>query len=195
MDKRRFEEKLSNVKAFIFDMDGTIIDLEELNHKGYTDTIYKYFKIKLGNDDYQKYFSGTRTAEAFEGFLKNKKIYDYGVDELISDFRKSKRYNLKNNPDDVIFLKNGIGKFLSLVKQNNYSTCLATSTYKEFVDIILEHFKLKTSFYIVLTADDVTEGKPSPQIYNTAIERLNIRKETAVVFEDSKNGISSAQSA
>jgi beta-phosphoglucomutase len=195
MNKAKLQNQLKTKKAFIFDMDGTIIDLEELNHKGYAETIKKFFNITLNNDDYQKYFSGTRTAEAFDGFLKSKQINDYDVNKLISDFREGKRYNLKNNPDEVGFLKKGIANFLNSLKQKGYSTCLATSTVKEFVDIILEHFQLKTLFDIVLTADDVTKGKPNPQIYNTAIDRLDITREEAVVFEDSKNGIASAQNA
>ena len=94
MDKRGVVKEIKKKKAFIFDMDGTIIDLEELNYKGYAGTINKFFKIRLNNNDYQKYFSGTRTAEAFDGFLKNKGIANYDVDELISDFREGKRYNL-----------------------------------------------------------------------------------------------------
>ncbi len=195
MSRDTLIKQLNKKKAFIFDMDGTIIDLEELNHKGYADTIKKSFDIELTNEDYQKYFSGTRTADAFNGFLKSKSVSDYEVEELIKDFRDGKRYNLKNNPDEVVFLKRGVVAFLENLKKGGLATCLATSTVKEFVDIILGHFDLNKFLDVVLTADDVTKGKPDPQIYNIAIDRLDVKKDEAVVFEDSKNGIDSAKNA
>lgn len=74
MDKNKFKEQIKSKRMFIFDMDGTILDLEELNHQSYLGTVKKFFWIDLGNDDYQKYFSGTRTAEAFDRFAKTEEL-------------------------------------------------------------------------------------------------------------------------
>lgn len=85
--------------------------------------------------------------------------------------------------------------YLKYLKEKGYKTCLATSTVKEFVDVILKHYGLLEYFDEVLTADDVTKGKPDPQIYNIALKRLMVSKGEAIVFEDSKNGVSSAKNA
>lgn len=195
MNEKNLKSSIIGKKAFIFDMDGTILDLEGLNFKGYGATVKKFFGLELDNKDYQKYFSGTRTAEAFGGYLKSKGKKNYDVDELISDFRKNKRYQLKTNASQVIRPKKNAIELFKLLKAKKLSTCLATSTVKEFVDIILKHFDIKQYFDVVLTAEDVSKGKPDPQIYLTAIEGLQVPESNAVVFEDSKNGIASAKGA
>lgn len=189
------QQTLNKKQYFIFDMDGTLVDLEELNHKGYAVTVEEFFALTLTNEDYQKYFSGTRTAEAFHGFLQSKKVGEYDVDELIRHFRSIKRDKLINTPEEVVSLKKGAKKYLEYLQGRDFAVCLATSTVPEFVTAITRHFDIDRLFDLTLTADDVTIGKPDPQIYNTAIEKLQASKEAAIVFEDSKNGIESAKNA
>lgn len=195
MHRNELLQQIVSKGAFIFDMDGTILDLEELNHGGYSETVKKYFNLDLSNHDYQTFFSGTKTADGFNGYLKNCGVSAYDVDDLIVDFRKSKRESLIHKTDDVVHLKDGIRQFLKKLKSHEKKTCLATSTVKEFVDIIVDHYELRTLFDVILTADDVTVGKPSPKIYQTAANRLKVTAEDCVVFEDSKSGIESAKNA
>ncbi|MDD3648221.1 MAG: HAD family phosphatase [Candidatus Dojkabacteria bacterium] len=186
---------LKTKEAFIFDMDGTILDLEDLNFKGYASTVKKFFDLDLDNHNYQKYFSGTRTAEAFCGYLDSQKKKDFDVDELINDFRRAKRKNLELNITEVVRLTPGIREFLANLKLVGKQTCLATSTVKEFVDIIVDHFRFRELFDVIITAEDLTKGKPDPQIYNLAVDKLGVGKSDALVFEDSRNGIAAAKSA
>ena len=185
-------EELKTKQCFIFDMDGTLVNLEELNKKGYQLTIKKFFDIELSHDDYQKYFSGTRTAEAFNGYLKSKNISDYNVDELIKDFRTIKEYELINNTKEVAKLIDGAREYLEQLKSQNKTIILATSTIKKFVDIILGKFEIIQYFDHIVTAEDVTKGKPDPEIFNIAQDKSQREKESCVVFEDSKNGINAA---
>lgn len=186
---------LQTKTAFIFDMDGTIIDLEELNYSGYKQTVKNFFNLDLDNNNYQKYFSGAKTAKGFQDFLGSNNISDYDVDELITDFRKLKREGLIQRTNEVTKLKSGTKEFLIKLKSQGKKTCLATSTVKEFTNILLSHYQLGTLFDVILTAEDVTKGKPNPQIYNKAVELLNVTKDESIVFEDSRNGILSAKNA
>ncbi len=186
---------LKTKTAFIFDMDGTILDMENLNYSGYKETVKEFFNLELDNSKYQQYFSGSRTARGFKDFLQSNNITDYNVDKLIKAFREIKRTNLINKPESVTKLKPGIIDYLEKLKQSNKKIALATSTVKEFVDIILNYYDLVKFFDVILTAEDVTKGKPDPQIYNIAVFKLDVNKEESVVFEDSKNGILSAKKA
>ena len=186
---------LNTKQCFIFDMDGTLINLEELNHTSYSNTIKEYFKQEINNDDYQKYFSGTKTAKAFEGYLKNKNINNFNTEELITHFRKQKRYNLENNFKQCVTLIEGAQEYLELLKSKNKTIILATSTIKDFVDIITQKLDLIKYFNHIITAEDITKGKPDPEIFFLALKKSKIEKEKAVVFEDSKNGISAGVSS
>jgi HAD superfamily hydrolase (TIGR01509 family) len=177
-------------KCFIFDMDGTLVNLEDLNHTSYSNTIKEYFNQEISNNDYQKYFSGTKTAKAFKGYLKSKKIDNFNTEKLIEHFRKQKRYNLENNFENCVTLIKGAKEYLKLLKSNKKTIILATSTIKDFVDIIVQKLGLSDYFNFIITAEDIKNGKPNPEIFLLAMQKANISKQDAVIFEDSKNGIS-----
>lgn len=182
-------------EAFIFDMDGTIVDLEELNYRGYLQTVKESFDLDLSEIEYLKHFAGSRTAEGFQSYLKEQDIIEYEVEELVRNFRNIKRENLENKTKEVVSLKEGVKKYFEYLKSEDKKICLATSTVEEFVNIIIEFFNLSEYFNTIITAEDVTEGKPSPQVYKFALDKLGTNKEKSVVFEDSKNGIASAKNA
>lgn len=189
-------EKLTNAKqAFIFDMDGTIVDLEQLNYTGYKETLQKFFDIDLDWENYLKYFAGTRTAEALNSFLQAHNESNYDVDQLIKNFRDIKGENLKNNFKQTVSLKPGILEYLNFLKSKSKQIALATSSVQKFTHLILKNFEIEKYFAPILTAADITNGKPDPEIYNKAIDLLKVEKQDALVFEDSKNGIESGLNA
>lgn len=102
---------------------------------------------------------------------------------------------MQNNIAEVVLLKDGVIEYFDFLKSEGKKIALATSTVKEFVDLVIVHFGFGKYFDLVLTAEDVSKGKPDPEIYNIAVARFNADKEKCVVFEDSKNGIQSAQNA
>jgi HAD superfamily hydrolase (TIGR01509 family) len=185
-------EQLREKSCFIFDMDGTLINLENLNHTSYSNTIKEYFDMEISNDEYQRYFSGTKTAKAFKGYLESKGIKEYDVDELIKHFRKQKRYNLENNFDNSVKLIKGAKEYLTVLKSMDKKLVLATSTIKDFVEIIVNKLDIQKYFDTIITAEDITKGKPNPDIFLLALNKSGFSKEEAVIFEDSKNGISAA---
>jgi HAD superfamily hydrolase (TIGR01509 family) len=173
-------------------MDGTLINLEELNHSSYSNTIKEYFNVEINNDEYQNFFSGTKTAKAFISYLESKGLKEYDVDELIKHFRKQKRHNLENNFNNCVKLIEGARQYLELLKNDKKTIILATSTIKDFVDIIISKLDISKYFEHVITADDITKGKPNPDIFLLALKKSGLTKKDTVIFEDSKNGINAA---
>lgn len=70
-----------------------------------------------------------------------------------------------------------------------------TSGHPLITYYILEKCKIKKYFDLIITSEDVSEGKPSPIPFETAVKKLNVKKEECVVVEDSINGIHSGKSA
>ncbi len=184
-----------NKKLHIFDMDGTLVNLEELNRLSYSSTINRYFNITLSDNDYQNYFSGTKTAKAFDSYLQSKNLKNYIIDELIKDFRKRKEDFLENNFNSYVSLIPNADEYLKHLKSDGKIIVLATSTIKFFTEVILKKLGFLEYFDFVVTAEDVLNGKPNPEIYNFVVSKAGIQKEFSVVYEDSRNGIISAKSA
>ncbi|MGC3968574.1 MAG: HAD-IA family hydrolase [Pirellulales bacterium] len=72
---------------------------------------------------------------------------------------------------------------------------MATSSRRSFVVDVLRRFELQPRFQFILSAEDVVDGKPHPEIYQTAAARFGIRPQEMLVLEDSQNGCRAAVSA
>jgi HAD superfamily hydrolase (TIGR01509 family) len=89
----------------------------------------------------------------------------------------------------------GLFDLLARLEQAGIPKAIATSSPKALMDACLDHFNLHARFQFFLTAEDVKQGKPNPEIYLTAASRLGIPPAEMVVLEDSQNGCKAAASA
>jgi len=92
-------------------------------------------------------------------------------------------------------MKPGVREILSFLKERNIPVGLATSTYRERAMMRLDPTGLTPYFSVILTGDDVSHGKPDPEIYRTACQKLSIDPARSIAIEDSRNGILSAHGA
>jgi len=72
---------------------------------------------------------------------------------------------------------------------------IATSSGRQFTEIVLGAFKLQPRFKFILTSEDVVHGKPDPEIYEAAASRFSISAAEMMVLEDSQNGCQAAVAA
>ena len=87
--------------------------------------------------------------------------------------------------------------YINFIKENKdkYTFGLVTSNLPKIVEIILKNLQIKEHFSFILTEDDVKEVKPSPEPYLTALEKSGVKKDEAIVVEDTPSGIKSAKAA
>jgi beta-phosphoglucomutase-like phosphatase (HAD superfamily) len=72
---------------------------------------------------------------------------------------------------------------------------IATGSARRFVQNVLGRFNFAPRFDFILTSEDVVEGKPAPEIYQTAAERFGLEPRQVMVLEDSENGCRAAVAA
>ena len=72
---------------------------------------------------------------------------------------------------------------------------ISSTASKENLYYVLNHFGIKHFFDIIITGEDVKFGKPNPEVYLKALEKLNIKNDQAIVFEDSDVGCLAAYDA
>jgi len=85
--------------------------------------------------------------------------------------------------------------FLKQIKQYNIPMALATSSRKTKMKLVMEKVGWLSYFDAIITAEDVTNGKPSPDIFIRAAEMLSVLPEDCLVFEDAANGVKAAKNA
>ena len=86
----------------------------------------------------------------------------------------------------------GLVELLAALEENNIPKGIATSSRRSFVEHVLGVFQFAPRFTPILTSEDITHGKPHPEIYLKAAEKLALPPSEILVLEDSQNGCKAA---
>ena len=162
-------------KAILFDFDGVIAD---------TEPQYDLYFNALG----EKYDLGKNFAAKIKGVILPNILEKYFADKpelwaKITDETLRFEQNM-----DFRFI-NGAKEFLEYLKKNNYKLALVTSSPQAKMDVALGKMNLQKTFDALVTATQITQGKPNPMCYLAAAEKLGVLPDECVVFEDSISGI------
>ena len=90
---------------------------------------------------------------------------------------------------------NGLYEFLENLKNAGFKMGIATSAPTSNLNFVLEHLPIRHYFSALIDDSMITQGKPSPEVYLKAAEKLFVAPHNCVAFEDSFSGIKSAMSA
>jgi len=170
------------------DMDGLLFDTERLYWE-VGDTVLRRrghrFSVEL-----QQRMMGRVGAAAMQQMIE---FHDLDVDPqtLLDESEVLFDAMLK----DQLRPMPGLGDWIELLRESRLPFGLATSSRRKFVDVILESVPWSDELAFRLTGDDVTRGKPDPQIYRMAAEALEIPVGRMLVLEDSGNGCAAAVAA
>lgn len=182
---------LSKKKYFIFDMDGTMVDLEQLNYECFRFACKQKLDRQLSFEEYMQYIAGAGSTQGFANYLQSiGKTYE--IKELVAVYRGQKAVALDSQFDQVVEVKRGIMEFLAQLVSKGRKLAVGTSTARHFAEKILRGAGLFEYFHVVVAVEDAPRTKPAPDIFNKALELLGGTVPEAVVFEDSQNGVDAA---
>lgn len=178
-----------NYQAAIFDMDGLLLDTERVC-KGIFEEACASLSVPFLEDVYLDIIG--RNAQGIEQVIRAGYGSDLDYPTLHNAWKV--RYNAVVK-HQAIPVKHGVIELLTWLKNNNIPTAVATSTQQDVAKIKLSLAGLDHYFDNLTTGCEVKNGKPDPEIYLLAANRLNISPQQCLAFEDSNNGVLSAVSA
>jgi beta-phosphoglucomutase len=179
---------ISKYKAFIFDLNGTMIDDMSFHIKAWQEKVnslganltYEETKLQCyGKNEelLERVFPNRFTTEEKTKLGKEKELLYYDV----------YKPHMK--------LLNGLQEVLDLAKAKGIKMAIGSAAMMQNVNFILDHLNLHHYFDAIVSADDVNLSKPHPETFIKAAHLLNISSEDCLVFEDSPKGIEAAQTA
>ena len=177
------------IKAVIFDMDGLMIDSERVTIEGYQHVLAKE-SLTMSEEKYKTLLG--KPVKAVHDLFKEDYGPQYDVDQIIKDVHAyiAKRFETEGVP-----LKPGLVELLKYLKENNYKTIIATSSHRNRVDLIVKQAQIDQYFDDSICGDEVTKGKPNPEVFLKACQKLQVSPQDALVLEDSESGINAADNA
>ncbi len=176
-------------QAAIFDMDGLLLDTERVCLSVFEQACHAV-NVPFLRDVYLSIIG--KNAAGIEQTLKAGYGPELDYPVLHQEWRK--RYNAVVK-HQAIPVKEGVIELLKWLKKNGIPTAVATSTQRDIADIKLRLAELDQYFDVYATGCEVTNGKPDPEIYLLAAQRLHVDPQSCLAFEDSNNGTKSAIAA
>jgi HAD superfamily hydrolase (TIGR01509 family) len=133
---------------------------------------------------------GLRPQPTFETMIRW-----HGLDESWEEMASESNRVFVGLLDDHLAPLPGLLELLSALEEAGIPKAIASSSGWELVEEIFARFDLRSRFQFILTAEDITHGKPHPEIYLAAAERFGIGPGEMLVLEDSQNGCRAAAAA
>lgn len=180
------------IKGLIFDLDGTVTLTQQFHAQSFGEVFKRHGLTFTPADDAR--FSGRGAHCTFPEFFK-----EHGV-ELTP--QQIEQYCSEKNEVYSRIIKNahivavpGVENFLRHQRNNGVKIAMATGNRLESAEILLGKVELQEFFKIIVTNNDVKNAKPSPDIFLNAAEKLKLKPEECIVFEDAVNGVMAAKNA
>ena len=174
--------------AVVFDLDGLMFNTEELYIEVGTEVLRRRgFEFTL---ELMDAMMGFRPRQAIA-----KMIEWYDLSETVEQIEAESEEIFGPILQTRLQTMPGLLPLLAAIEEAGLPKAVATSSPRQFATTVLSSCELEPRFEFLLTADDVTEGKPHPEIYLTAAARLNVSPERMLVLEDSQTGCKAAVAA
>ncbi|MBM63144.1 MAG: pyrophosphatase PpaX [Acidobacteria bacterium] len=167
---------MSNLSTFLFDLDGTLIDSTELIMSSFRYTMNVHLGMVPSEEEWRAGF-GTPLRPQLARYARSEK-------ELV-DMTATYRAHNHEHHDRLVKPYSGIREVIAELKVRGSRMCIVTSKNKVGAERGLRHCALDGFFEALVTADDVTEHKPSPIPVTEGLSRLNADAGQAVFVGDS----------
>ncbi len=179
---------LNNIKAAIFDMDGTMVDNGPFHKKAWKQFLQKHGLV-FTEDIFRTQLFGKKNNESLN--LLFGKLTDKAIEIYAEEKEQIYRDLYKSHVKEVA----GLSEFIQRLKKRGLKVAVATTAPKKNRDFVLKMLHLQNTFDVILGDENVLHGKPNPEIYLSTAKQLNIQPKNCAVFEDSSMGIKAGKNA
>ena len=176
-------------ECVIFDCDGLMFDTETVANQCWRDIASRY-GVQL-NDEFFYRIIGCGHQQFLEAMADYPQLMEHMPE--IRQHRLDTIYSLCETAGRLN--KKGLVELLNWLQANGIRKCVASSSHREYVEKLLGSIGCPVHFDGIVCGDEVTHGKPDPEIFLTAAAKAKVAPQHCLVLEDSKFGIMAAKRA
>lgn len=179
---------MPRIKGVIFDMDGVLIEAKNWHYEA-LNKVLGLFGLEISLYDHLVTYDGLPTRKKLE-MLSAERGLPAQLHEFINDMKQQYTMELVYSQCKPRFHHEYA---LSRLKQEGYQLAVASNSIRHTVQVMMERSALMGYLDFFLSNQDVATGKPDPEIYIQAIQRLGLKPEECLVVEDNENGKQAAR--
>jgi HAD superfamily hydrolase (TIGR01509 family) len=178
------------MQAFIFDLNGTMIDDMEYHTRGW---------LHLLNDDLGGHFTWDEVKPQMYGKNADVLVRMFGAGKFTDEEMARLSLEKERRYQEVFFphlaLLPGLRDFLEKAYLQNIPMAIGSAAIPYNIDFVLDNLNIRHYFKAIVSADDVVFSKPNPETFLKAAQLLNVEQADCLVFEDVPKGVEAAQNA
>lgn len=174
-------------KAFIFDLNGTMIDDMDFHTEAWRQILRDDLRKEMSWEDVKEHMYG-KNSEVLERIFG--KGYFTGVQMDYISIEKEKRYQQAYRPH--LKLLDGLAAFLERADGLGIPMAIGSAAIPFNIDFVLDALRIRRYFKAVVSAHDVPESKPHPATFLEAAAQLSVSPAGCTVFEDAPKGVEAA---
>lgn len=179
---------VQGVKALVFDMDGVLIDSEPLHLLAYQRYLADFGLTFLEEDNHQ--FLGMKDLDCAKHLLERHKLEITAV-----EFVERKERVLHQLFKEQLQVQPGVHQTLEKAMELQIPMVVASSATMPTIELVVELTGIRKYFRYLCSGDEVPNGKPAPDVFLLAAERLGEKPSECLVIEDTFNGVCAAKAA
>lgn len=179
-----------NVRAIIWDMDGVLSDTQKIHAKVESLLLNKY-GIFMSPSEITIHYAGVSDEEMFLEIFEQHKIKVTDIHELVAQ-----KWSLMKEVTEgkITAIPHAID-LLKEFKKNQFHLAIASASPLEFIQYVVDSLKIRGHFSALVSSEEVKKGKPEPDVFLLAADKLGVLPGQCIVIEDGTNGMIGARKA
>ena len=168
--------------AVIFDMDGVISDTQKVHAKIESELLAKH-GVQISPEEVTRKYAGVKTSEFFHELL------DRDVDEIMQEKCARMAELAKQGIEPMA----GSVELIKMLGEKGVKMAVASASNYAYVIEVLTFLGVENCFETIVSGDQVSKGKPDPESFLLAAERMEVSPFYCIVIEDGKSGMIAAK--
>jgi beta-phosphoglucomutase len=175
------------IQAVIFDMDGVLIEAKDWHYEALNKAL-GLFGFSISRHDHLVTFDGLPTRDKLEMLSKDREL-PRSLHTLINQLKQKYTMQIVHSKCAPNFIHQYA---LSKLKNQGYKIAVASNSVRNSISVMMDASDLSQYLDFYLSNEDVTLGKPDPEIYINAINRFGLLPAECLIVEDNPNGLKAA---
>jgi HAD superfamily hydrolase (TIGR01509 family) len=180
----------NKIKAVLFDMDGVLIDAKDWHYEALNRAL-GLFGIEISRYDHLNTFDGLPTKVKLE-MLSKRYYLPKELHSFINELKQSYTAEMVYQKCHPMFNHEYA---LSKLHSQGYKIAVCSNSIRNTIELMMTRAELMPYLDLIVSNEDVTKAKPDPEMYQTAIQKFELKPSECIVVEDNPNGIQAGKAS
>ena len=178
------------IKAVLFDMDGVLIEAKDWHYEALNKAL-ALFGMEISRVDHLTSFDGLPTLKKLE-YLTIERGLPKELHRFINELKQKYTMDIVYTQCNPVFIHQYA---LSKLRALGYRTAVCSNSVRNSVEVMMQRGGLSPYLELMVSNEDVRNGKPSPEMYTKAMSHFKLDPAECLIIEDNENGIKAAKAA